>query len=281
MIMPSVSFSSIDEYSWGDNKQMKFTKRAVRFRSVLQLLGLFAVTGVLLIGGTKSILDDGANAKVKKWKNVLDQRYLEIFVVTGNKDDPKAGCYNTQSLNRGQQTGDSAPQNLVDKLDVKAIAKENNAISAFVNGPRKWCLDWIDIPVGAERDFNGLKAAWVATLNMKGVTRGKENNYRSMTIARKSAFGINKGTKAFILDDPKGNTWVMKSYSLVLDPTLNRGKVPAMLGQLKLPEAWKYRVKQLDRDLVLIPESGIATIVQDDLDNTYDLTGPGYSNYKP
>ena len=260
---------------------MKFAELTVRCSLVLQLLGVLAVAGVLLVGCTKSILDDGANAKVQKWDKILDQRYLEIFLVTGSKDDPKALCYNTQTLNGGDRTGDSAPQSLVDKLDVKTMAKENNALDGFVNGPRRWCLDWIEIPLGVERDFNGLKAAWVATLNMKGVTRGKENNYRSMTIARKSAFGINKGTKVFILDDPQGNTWVMKSYSLVLDPTMNRDKVPDMLARLKLPEGWKYRVVELDRDLVLLPECGIATIVQDDLDNTYDLTGLGYSNYKP
>jgi hypothetical protein len=37
----------------------------------------------------------------------------------------------------------------------------------------------------------------------------------------------------------------------------------------------------LDEDLVLRPESGVAGIVQDELGNTYDLAGPGYSNYTP
>ena len=33
--------------------------------------------------------------------------------------------------------------------------------------------------------------------------------------------------------------------------------------------------------MMLIPESGVAPIVSDDLDDGYDLTGQGYSNYKP
>jgi hypothetical protein len=37
----------------------------------------------------------------------------------------------------------------------------------------------------------------------------------------------------------------------------------------------------LDEDLVLRPESGVAGIVRNELGNTYDLAGPGYSNYTP
>ena len=147
----------------------------------------------------------------------------------------------------------------------------------LLTGQEKWCLDWIDIPTGIIREFNGLQIAWVAAL------RGTPDKipYKPMTIERKSAFGINKGTTVFILDDPEGQSWVMKSYSLVLDPSMTREKVPATLAKLKLPAGWKYRVKVLDKDLKLVPESGVATIVADDLDNVYDLTGPGYSNYKP
>ena len=120
------------------------------------LLGLLA--GALLTG-CASLPNDGATPKTTKFQNVLDQRYLEIFLIAGNgiSGNLKAACYNTQSLNGGDRTGDSAPQNLVDKLDVKTMKKENHVLGAFVNGPRRWCLDWIDVPVGVERDFNGLK----------------------------------------------------------------------------------------------------------------------------
>ncbi len=44
---------------------------------------------------------------------------------------------------------------------------------------------------------------------------------------------------------------------------------------------WTFRVQELEDDLILRPESGVAGIVQDELGNTYDLAGPGCSNYKP
>ena len=109
--------------------------------------------------------------------------------------------------------------------------------------------------------------------------KGKPAFYISK-IQRKSVFGINKGTKVFLLDDPNGNTWVMKSYSLKNDPNLTRDKVPAMMAEIKMPKGWSYRIETLKEDLILKPTTGVAQIVSDDHDNVYDLTGPGYSNSK-
>jgi hypothetical protein len=44
---------------------------------------------------------------------------------------------------------------------------------------------------------------------------------------------------------------------------------------------WKFRVKLLDEDLTIRAVNGITHIMQDDLENTYDLCGGGSSNYKP
>jgi hypothetical protein len=49
----------------------------------------------------------------------------------------------------------------------------------------------------------------------------------------------------------------------------------------KLPAGWKFRTKVLDQDLKLVPETGIATIMPDEMLNVYDKTGPGYPNYTP
>ncbi len=109
--------------------------------------------------------DDDKNTKEITFRNVLDTRYLEVFVVGGNAITKKIEgyTYNTIGLNGMGKTGNSAPQNLVDKLDVKQIKKDFHAFRAFLNGPRVWCLDWINVPVGASRNFNGLEARWEPT----------------------------------------------------------------------------------------------------------------------
>src|SRR5262249_27701792 len=42
-------------------------------------------------------------------------------------------------------------------------------------------------------------------------------------------------------------------------------------SRLKLPDGWKSRIKTLEEDLILIPESGVARIVADNLDDVYDV----------
>jgi len=106
-------------------------------------------------------------------------------------------------------------------------------------------------------------------------------SYKPTTIERKTDFGFNKANVQFLLEDADGKTWVMKSMGLILDPTQKFEELGALGGRLKLPPGWKFRVAVLDRDLILKPESGVARIVQDDLGSTYELSGPGYSNFTP
>ena len=50
-----------------------------------------------------------------------------------------------------------------------------------------------------------------------------------------------------------------------------------------LPEAMDFRVPPVVAEAVAraAMETGTARIMPDDLFNVYDITGPGYSNYKP
>ena len=42
--------------------------------------------------------------------------------------------------------------------------------------------------------------------------------YKPVTITRKSQLGWNKGTRVFLLDDPEGNSWILKGFQLGLKP---------------------------------------------------------------
>ena len=145
-------------------------------------------------------------------------------------------------------------------------------------------LDWIEVNVGKERDFNGLKARWVTwfpipkdmDLQKKGSTY-----YKPVQVQRHTKFGFNKGKPVFVLDAPNGETFVMKSFSLAEDKTQTYESLTRLGSRLKLPTGWKFRVAVLDNDLVLTPDNGVAWIMQDDLLNTYDRAGGAYSNFRP
>ena len=107
--------------------------------------------------------------------------------------------------------------------------------------------------------------------------------YKPMTIARKSGLGWNKGTTALLLDDAEGNTWIMKGFQLGLKPqhTYEQFVAAGATNYKQLPPGWKFRIKVLDKDLIEVPVTGVATIMPDEFFNVYDKTGPGMSNYKP
>ena len=234
-----------------------------------------------------ALLADGAGAKYKRFDNMHQTRYIELFLAgreakTGNI---VAACYNTMLTDKGVPASrDSAPQALVDTLDLAKIKHEEGLLGANLNGPKLWQPDWMEIDQGKERTFAGMPMAWVAQLNVpaKGGI-GMDQPYQSMTIARKSGLGWNKGTTVMLLDDADGNTWVMKGYQVGLKPTYTyeEFKTAGQSMFKKLPAGWKFRVKTLDKDLIEKPEGGVATIMPDEFFNVYDKTGPRMSNYKP
>lgn len=234
-----------------------------------------------------AVLGDGVGAKYKRVDNMHRVRFIEIFLAgrEAKSGNVVAACYNTLFTSKGiPASKDTAPQGPVAGLDFDKMKKEYGVLGASLNGPKLWLPDWSEIDVGAERDFNGLKAVWVAQLNMGDKTSvGESAPYGTMTIARKSGLGWNKGTKVILLDDAAGNTWIMKGFQLGLKPqyTYDEFLATAPSRFKALPKGWKVRVKVLDKDLIEKPEGGVATILSDEFFNIYDKTGPGMSNYKP
>jgi len=234
------------------------------------------------------VLADGAAAKSGRFDNMHKARFIEIFLAHRDAKTGKlvAECYNSMFTTKGiPASKDTAPQELVEGLDFAKMKTDLGLLGASLNGPKVWTPDWTEIDMGVERDFNGVKATWVAQLNMGDNAGGvaESTPYKPMTIARKSGLGWNKGTTVLLLDDAEGNTWIMKGFQLGLKPRHTYKEfVAAAASTFKaLPKGWKVRVKTLDQDLNEKPEGGVATIMSDEFFNVYDKTGPGMSNYKP
>ena len=229
--------------------------------------------------------NDGADAKMVTFKDVRGLRYTEMFLIGGNAITKAlaANVYNTFGLNGGGTAGDSCPDALLDKVDVKSVKGQYGMLASFKNGPRRWTLDWFEGATGKELDFGGMKARWVNWLDLKGLsTKPGEAAYKYITVTRHTKFGFDKGKPVFILEDPEGNSWVMKSFSLITHPDQKFEELGTLGSRLKLPPGWKFRAPVLEQDLILTPDKdGIAHITQDDFGNTYDRVGGPYSNYKP
>ena len=240
-----------------------------------------------LIAARIELPNDSKNVQPMHFDNLRATQYTEIFLIAGNpvSGDLRANVYNTLGLNGYNETNrNSSPDALVAKVNPDTLKSKYEVLGAHVNGPKLWMLDWIDVPVGTERDFDGLMARWVALVDLKGIDLKDPSagGYRKTSVERKTKFGYLKGRPGFLIDDAEGNTWIMKGMNLGLNPTQSYETAKDLGSRLKkLPPGWKFRVAVLPEDLVLLPATGVAEIMPDELFNVYDRVGPGYSNYKP
>jgi hypothetical protein len=252
-------------------------KRAFTFYALVLVLG------TTLLFGCKEKPNDDANTKALKAENLMGTQYTEILPVWGNPitKDLTAGVYNTCTLNNPDASGNTSPDEMVARMDLKKIKKECNALKVILNGPRIWTVDWIEVNAGKVRNFDGLDAYWVMWFYVPKGFKGGETPYQRMEGVRDTHMGIKAGSGAYILDDPEGTTWVMKSMSRVQHPGQKFEDLKNLGAKLNLPEGWKWRYVILEKELIFQPDNGKAWITQDDMGNTYDRVGGNFSNYKP
>jgi len=250
-------------------------------------LAALAIVGSLL-AGCATLPDDSKEAKVMRFNNLNNYRFCEVWLIGGDAltKDLSGAFYNTTDLNNKANPRDSCPADMWAKVDAEALKNQYNLLGVFKNGPRYWMYDWIDLPVGTERDFNGLQARWMGVVHLpKDFGKPGSTFYKSTTVHRNSKQGYAKGQTVFILDDPDGTPWVMQASSLLVDPKLTYDDLKTLDKKLKLPPGWKYRVKVLDQDLGMGVINGLAHVTQDDLENTYNacFEGDGKKNcsYQP
>jgi hypothetical protein len=227
-------------------------------------------------------MKDNKSVEKTHFDNMRDVRYCEIFLMCGNAG---SNVYNTAGLNNEKNPNDTSPHSIVANFSTEAVKEQYQVQGVFLNGPRHFTMDSFDILMGTEvRDFNGLKARWVNALYLQpGVNLSANSNktaYIPSTAKRNSTWFFDKGKPAFILDDPNGTAWVMKSYSNIVDKNLTYKNLPTLGTKLKLPPGWKYRAKALPENLTMVPVNGTARITQDELQNTYDACDKGACNYK-
>jgi hypothetical protein len=231
--------------------------------------------------------DDCARAGLRKFDGLRDYRYeeIELFAKDPLKRVLYVTIYDTTGLNGGEESRDSAPASLVKNLDPKKIAKQYQALSARINPPYRWTVDWLADRFGTVRNFDGLNAAWMGNALAPAAAIAPKSPrppaYHPTFSARSTVQGFKKGSEVYLLDDPKGQTWVMVSYMNTDMSDLTIDKLSALGDVLKLPQGWKFRAVTLPTELVLEPKAGSVGVIQDDKGNLYRLTGPRQSNFVP
>ena len=193
-------------------------------------------------------------------------RYGEVLAIYLRDEQLHAEVYGTQMLN-------DCPAELWDSLVAEDIAKEMGAFFVKLNGPRKWVLDGLGSKVAPVepvlRDFNGLTMRRIATIDL-GNSPGS-TPYSERQVNRGAVFFWDAGRTVHELVNPQGSAFVMQALCMGVDPTMSEETLPTLGSRLALPEGWSYRTRVLEEELVVDTSTSLATVLQDEFENTYTL----------
>ena len=193
-------------------------------------------------------------------------RYGEVLPIFLRDDGLHAEVYGTQMLN-------DCPQELWEKLDADVIAKEMGAVFVKLNGPRQWVLDGLGTKVAPVepvlREFGGIMFRRIATLHIGD--KLSAGAYNEKKVNRGAVFYWDAGKPVFELVNPAGEAYVMQALCMGVDPTMSQESLPTLGERLAVPAGWSYRMRVLTQELVVDTTSTIATVLQDEFENSYTL----------
>ena len=198
--------------------------------------------------------------------NMRGVRYGEVLAMFLRDTGLEAEVYGTQMLN-------DCPQELWETLDADAIAKDMGAVFVKLNGPRYWLLDGLGSKVAVVdpvfRDFNGIQMRRIATIPLGADFAA--GAYVVRNVNRGAVFFFDAGKTVFELVDPDGRAFVMQARCVGVDSNMSEASLVNLGERLALPEGWSYRTRVLGSELVIDTSATLATVVQDEFENTYTL----------
>ncbi len=201
-------------------------------------------------------------------------RYCQILVPVpgGSAGGFAMQVYTTQGLN-------DCPPTKWDGVDAPTEARRLGVPFVFKNGPRFVAYDQISAEIdGALASFAGLDMQLVATLQLPAGSMPQDRPaYSGMVVARNTEYTYRAGMPVFELVAPNGSVYVMQTYVAPDDPEGEFSGLEGLADRLTLPEGWTFREVVPDEDLHAATSNGYATVIRDDLGNTYQLltSGPG------
>ncbi len=207
-----------------------------------------------------------ADAQARIVTNQRGTRYGEVLAVFADEGRFTAHVYGTQLLN-------DCPPELWETLVPETIAEELGALIVKLNGPRYWVLDGLGSkgePIEPVlHEFNGLLTRRIAVLALG--TNPAQVPYTLRKVDRRVTMYFDAGSAVYELIDPVGLAYVMQAYCTGVDATLNENSLADLGERLALPSGWTFRTRVLEEELIVDTSHSAATVLQDELENTYTL----------
>jgi len=198
--------------------------------------------------------------------DMRDVRYGEVIAVFSRGGRFEAEVYGTQLLN-------DCPQELWGNLNASEIAAEMGALVVKLNGPRYWTLDAFGQKIAVAdpilRDFGGITMRRIATVDLGEVP--KLGPYTETKVNRGVIFFWDKGQTVHELVNPDGLAYIMQALCIGVDPSMTPESLLTLGNRLALPDGWVYRTRVLEQELIVDTTATIATVLQDEFENSYTL----------
>ncbi|MDA9272250.1 hypothetical protein N9Q05_02595 [bacterium] len=196
--------------------------------------------------------------------NMRGHRYCEIIL---SKQKLTFAVYNTLRLN-------DCPEALWNKITVAQIKQKTGSYFVHLNGPRYTLMDQIKNAAlinPEQRVFGGIamREAGILHLGIMDLLRAPKP-YREHVVDRQTTWVYQAGRPVYELIDPKGQVFVMQSYSVQLTPQ-TVDSLSTLGKRLTLPNGWRFRTGVLTNDEAVVAIHNKAVVVQDELMNTYQL----------
>ena len=198
-------------------------------------------------------------------ESMRSKRYCEVLLLSPTANGIEATVYNSFPM------GD-CPDEQWRELDGVAIAAEQGAALALLNGPRYWLMDEVfrDQSDVVSSTFGRIEMNRYATVTITDPTSIGQR-YTPQTVDRQSTFTFRAGRTIFRLLADDGRIFVMQSWSQQVDAQLTEGDLVDLAGRLQLPDGWTYESVTLTADLVIGASREPAQVLQDEFLNSYSL----------
>lgn len=197
---------------------------------------------------------------------IRGERYCEILLVSVSASGAHVDVYTTFGLN-------DCPDAAWSAVDAGKVATDQGVTKAVVNGPRYWTLDrfisasFID---PTPRTIAGLEMRHAGSIDvpLSAISSLGSTPYAAKTIQRNTTVQFDAGKVVYELVGPDGKIYDMQSYS-VQKTAQTEADLPTLGARLTLPSGWSFHTRTLTAPLQITAIGGLATVVQDDFDNTY------------
>ena len=203
-----------------------------------------------------------AVASAASKRGLYGERYCEIIALRGELPEVTATVYNTIGFN-------DCPAAWWDALDPNQVAAGLGAFLVRMNGPRHWVIDRASSAgITNVIDVEGEALGEVAAIPLRTPADFSSTPYTERTIVRDNLWRWRAHRRVYTLSAPDGQVYMMQAFSQIVDPALRLPDLAGLGARLELPDGWRFETSKLRRPFVL-DAGGTATIIQDELQNTY------------